>query len=131
MITETDKGYQVAEGQDFTALKKLVTSPTMKMLHDFEEAYFATRRQQFDRVHDDIFFDAVTGIREFKWFIDEAKKYEYDVVVSTVILYLQALTGRNTNRACESLMNFMKDVNKNPVPRLPDVSPIALKGTVI
>lgn len=140
LIRETDNGYQVTGDQDFTALKALVTSPTMEMLHDFEEAYFATRRQQSDVMHDAKFDEALkskqnftielTGIRPFKWFIDLAIQNGYDVVVSTVILYLQALTQRNTTRASESLMNFMQDVNNNPVPRLPDVSPIALTGTV-
>jgi hypothetical protein len=64
-----------------------------------------------------------------KWLIKAIKKCNnYNIVIAGVKVSLNNLIKRNKNRAIEEMELFLKDTNKNPSPRLPDVSEKSLKN---
>ena len=64
-----------------------------------------------------------------KWLIKAIKKCNnYNIVIAGVKVSLNNLIKRNKNRAIEGMELFLKDTNKNPAPRLPDVSEKSLKN---
>jgi hypothetical protein len=64
-----------------------------------------------------------------KWLIKSIKKCNnYNIVIAGVKVSLNNLIKRNKNRAIEGMEFFLKDTNKNPAPRLPDVSEQSLKN---
>lgn len=63
-----------------------------------------------------------------KWLIEAIKKCNnYNIVIAGVKVSLNNLIKRNKNRAIEGMELFLKDTNKNPAPRLPNVSEKSLK----
>ncbi len=64
-----------------------------------------------------------------KWLIKSINKCNnYNIVIAGVKVSLNNLIKRNKNRAIEGLELFLKDTNKNPAPRLPDVSEKSLNN---
>ena len=64
-----------------------------------------------------------------KWLIKAIKKCNnYNIVIAGVKVSLNNLIKRNKNRAIEGMELFLKDTNKNPAPRLPDISDKSLKN---
>tara|TARA_B100001287_G_scaffold272079_1_gene273271 strand:+ start:117 stop:881 length:765 start_codon:yes stop_codon:yes gene_type:complete len=64
-----------------------------------------------------------------KWLIKAIKACNnYNIVIAGVKVSLNNLIKRNKNRAIEGMELFLKDTNKNPAPRLPDVSEKSLKN---
>jgi len=64
-----------------------------------------------------------------KWLIKAIKKCNnYNIVIAGVKVSLNNLIKRNKNRAIEDMELFLKDTNKNPAPRLPDISDKSLKN---
>ena len=64
-----------------------------------------------------------------KWLIEAINKCNnYNIIIAGVKVSLNNLIKRNKNRSIEDLENFLKDTNKNPAPRLPDVSKKSLKN---
>ena len=63
------------------------------------------------------------------WLIEAIKKCNnYNIVIAGVKVSLNNLIKRNKNRAIEGMELFLKDTNKNPAPRLPDISDKSLKN---
>ncbi len=64
-----------------------------------------------------------------KWLIKSINKCNnYNIVIAGVKVSLNNLIKRNKNRAIEGMELFLKDTDKNPAPRLPDVSEKSLKN---
>ena len=64
-----------------------------------------------------------------KWLIEGIHKCnQYKIVIAGVKVSLNNLIKRNKNRSIEGLELFLKNTDKNPAPRLPDISKKSLQN---
>lgn len=129
-------------GMNNNELKKYYLNPTKNTLNKYSKAYYKARTEYScgnftnltcDDYNDKLFEDALennkniiyesTGTYFVKWIFNLYGNYlkNYDIIFAWNVVNMCELLRRNKLRALESVLKFKKN-NKNPAPRLPNVS---------